>query len=185
MARGITDTDAVALSRGSQEAFTRVYRALSGPLHAFLVRATDGETARDLLQEVWMKVLRSGHLPERGEEIRPWVFRIAYHVAVDRWRAGRRATGGSPLPAEVAADRRSDPRARAEGREIGERIRAALRTLPEEQRAVFLLREEAGIPFREIAEVLGIPMGTALARMRYALARLRRTLRQVAAEEQS
>ena len=181
MAGGIREHDAVLLSRGSQEAFTRVHRALSGPLHAFLARATDDETARDLLQEVWIRVLRSRRVPERSEELRPWVFRIAYHLAVDLWRRRRKATGA--LPEQVAADRTCEPLARVQGREIGERIRLALEALPEEQRAVFLLREEAGIPFREIAEVLGIPLGTALARMRYALARLRRELRAVATEK--
>ena len=64
----------------------------------------------------------------------------------------------------------------AEKHETRERVRKAVAGLPEEQRAVFLLREESGLPFREIAEILGCPLNTALGRMRYAMQNLRKTL---------
>ena len=64
------------------------------------------------------------------------------------------------------------------GRDIGKRLREALRELPEEQREVFVLRMEQDMPFREIAKLQGVSINTALARMQYALRKLRRDLRQ-------
>ena len=58
-----------------------------------------------------------------------------------------------------------------------ERITEAVRQLPEEQREVFLLRQLQGMAFAEIAEVVGIPANTVKSRMRYALERLQRALR--------
>ena len=170
----IRDEDARALHRGSREAFERVYRSLSGPLQAFLQRAATRDAAPDLLQETWLRVIRAGRVPPRGVEIRPWVFRIAYHLAADHWRGARRR--GGRLPEEVAAVPGVDPAREAESREIRQQIDAAVGDLPTTQRAVFLLREDGGLPFREVAQILGIPLGTALARMRYALSKLRRAL---------
>jgi RNA polymerase sigma-70 factor (ECF subfamily) len=65
----------------------------------------------------------------------------------------------------------------AAGRMMKERIESAVRELPYEQREVFLLRQLQGLAFNEIAEVVGIPANTVKSRMRYALERLQRSLR--------
>lgn len=180
MASRIRDEDARALSRGSSEAFERVYKALSGPLYGFLRRATDDETARDLLQETWLRVIRAGRTPALADGLRPWAFRIACRLVADHWRGKKRS--GLPLPNAILARPETNPEREVQAREMRRIIDAAIADLPEGQRAVFLLREEARIPFREVAEVLGIPLGTALARMRYALTRLRESLRRTALE---
>ena len=77
-------------------------------------------------------------------------------------------------PAKPAAD--LPPDAVAEGALLRPRLEAALAALPEEQREVFLLREQGGLGFREIAEVTGVAENTVKSRMRYALEGLRRTL---------
>ena len=90
---------------------------------------------------------------------------------------------GTGLTETHPAGESSNPGRAAAGREIEGLLREAIAGLPDQQRAVFLLREDGGIPFREISEVLGIPLGTALARMRYALRNLRESLRGVTLEE--
>ena len=62
-------------------------------------------------------------------------------------------------------------------RETRQAVLRAVQALPEEQKKVFLLREEAGLSFREIAELMSCPLGTALFRMHAALASLRRVLK--------
>ena len=62
------------------------------------------------------------------------------------------------------------------GRELGERIASAVEALPEEQRAVFLLRQVHDLPFKEVAAVCGVPENTVKSRMRYALERLQEAL---------
>jgi RNA polymerase sigma-70 factor (ECF subfamily) len=67
----------------------------------------------------------------------------------------------------------NDPARRAEAREDLVRVRAAIRELPDEQREVFLLRQNGELPYERIADTLGIPVNTAKTRMRRALLRLR------------
>jgi RNA polymerase sigma-70 factor (ECF subfamily) len=60
--------------------------------------------------------------------------------------------------------------------EIRERVLAAVDELPDEQREVFLMREVSNLPFKEIAEIVGVPENTVKSRMRYALERLQAAL---------
>ena len=60
--------------------------------------------------------------------------------------------------------------------ELSDRIKAAVEELPEDQREVFLLREVGCVPFKDIAEMIGVPENTIKSRMRYALERLQRAL---------
>ena len=64
----------------------------------------------------------------------------------------------------------------AEGAELRASIQSAVARLPPEQREVFLLRTEGDVPFKEIAQMQGVSINTALARMQYAISRLRKLL---------
>jgi RNA polymerase sigma-70 factor (ECF subfamily) len=77
---------------------------------------------------------------------------------------------------EQTADPRASVEREATGGELKERIAKAVDGLPDEQREVFLMREIANLPFKEIAEVTGVPENTVKSRMRYALERLQETL---------
>ena len=69
-----------------------------------------------------------------------------------------------------------DPERGAASARIRPLLQKALLSLPAEQREVFILREQAGVPFREIAEMIGVNENTVKSRMRYALEALRKTL---------
>ena len=83
----------------------------------------------------------------------------------DGARLGDMVANGGP-----AVDRQ------AIGRELQQRMERAIAELADEQREVFLMREYAGLPFKEIAEIMGCPENTVKSRMRYALERLRQEL---------
>ena len=85
---------------------------------------------------------------------------------ISRREALARLADSSHGPGETTADR-----------DLGARIRAAVQELPEEQRVVFLLRTEADVPFKEIAKMQGTSINTALARMHYAVLKLRNELK--------
>jgi len=68
------------------------------------------------------------------------------------------------------------PEAAVEGKERGERVRQAVLALPPASRAVLVLREYEGLSYREIADTLGIPIGTVMSRLNYARNRLRESL---------
>lgn len=167
---------------GDTEALAALLEPLHGRLWGYLVRSTrHPQDAEDLLQETYVRVIRRiGRFRPRGS-FQSWVFTIAAHLVVDRARARGRSRIEPPVP-DAAGPETERPDRLLAGRETGDRIRGALEDLHPAQRAVFLLRTEAGLPFREIARILGCPLGTALGRMHDATRRLRIALADIAPE---
>lgn len=151
------------------------------PLYSFLYhRIGDAAAAEDLLQELLVRVWRNRDRYEARGRLSAWLFTIARRLASDELakRSARRtqpledALEDAPAPAEPLPG----PEAQAAAGEGRGRIEAAIAALPGEQREAFLLREYGGLSFAEIAEAQGCPLGTALARMRYAVLKLRKAL---------
>ena len=165
--------------RAGGEAFAALYRRHAGPLLAFL-RGMLGEEhgARDALQETFLRLHRA--LPELdpGRPLRPWLFRVARNASLD---ALKRRGAKSEVPHEPAAlaalgprDPRPGPPDVAQRREAAALLRGAALALPEDERAVFLLRHDRGLSFEEVAEALGCSLRTAKYRMKAALEALGR-----------
>lgn len=164
---------------GDVDAFARVVDRHRRMLFGYLVNMTGNPTeAEDVFQEVWLKVMHKLDAYEDGN-FGGWLVRLAHNLVIDRARrrkpevsldqedeSGRglahRLTAPDRPPSGVLADR-----------DLGGRIAEAVATLPAEQREVFVLRVQAEMPFKEIARVQGVSINTALARMQYALAKLR------------
>lgn len=130
------------------------------------------DDAVEVYQEAFLKCWRRRDGLGQIVDLRAWVFRVLVNTARDllRRRVRRPAV---PLTVEVAGPPAGDE-GRLETEELVERLREAIGHLPEEQRQVFVLRQNGGLPYAEIADLLGIPEGTAKTRMRRALARLRK-----------
>jgi RNA polymerase sigma-70 factor (ECF subfamily) len=152
-------------------------------LYGYIVNMVQGRDDTDeIFQEVWMKVIRKVHL-YRDRNFGGWLVRIARNQVIDR---GRRRRPVSSLDADTSAgspliDLMSDPGElgaadTAAATDLGVRIQAAVAALPEEQREVFVLRTKADMPFKEIARLQKTSINTALARMQYALKKLREGL---------
>lgn len=159
------------LRRGDPAAFDDFHRRFSGRIHRFVQRLVGRTDAEDLTQEVLLRVLASIRSYRGSDRFEAWLYTIAHNVCVDRLR--RRPV--APLHGAEPEEETPDMTAVRE-----ERLQALLeevRALPFEQRRVFLLRLEAGLTFREIAVLLEEPLGTVLARMKYATDRLRARLR--------
>lgn len=142
----------------------------------------DTYTAEDLLQETFIKVidkLRSGKYQEQNKFL-PWISRVAYNLCIDYYRREKR------LPKVINKDGfdifsvLKFSEAGAEGRiienEHSAKVRKLLEHLPEEQREVVIMRHYMDMNFREIAEMTGVNINTALGRMRYALINLRKLM---------
>jgi len=171
--------------KGDVGAFEALLRRHRAAVHAFLCRLTgDSGRAEDLTQETWMRVVASAPRWEVRARFRTWCYSIARNLAVDEARrAVHRAADsldasrrGAPPLAESAVAETPGPDRVAESTLLRPRLEAALAALPQEQREVFVLREYAGVPFAEIAEITGAPVPTVKSRMRYALESLRAEL---------
>ncbi|MBU0616118.1 MAG: sigma-70 family RNA polymerase sigma factor [Planctomycetes bacterium] len=173
--------------RRDSQALHELVDMYSARVFGLLYRLTGSrETAEDLLQETFLRVVRA--IPEyrHGGKFEAWLFRIAANLARDcARRAARRGhpftldgsgrEGELRLP-ELADAAQPDPGGELLRKETGQRLAELLHELPEMDREIVLLRHFSELSFREIAELLDIPLGTALARAHRALKRLRAAL---------
>ncbi|MBO7741742.1 MAG: RNA polymerase sigma factor, partial [Victivallales bacterium] len=124
-------------------------------------------------QEVMIRLLKSPPSTLKDDSLSPWLCRVTRNLAVDRIRSNWREVllQGEGVPA--VGDESYDPLPAIIAQEDAELLSMILEELDEELRAVVKLRIYGGMPFREIAETLNIPIGTALWRMSHATHLLR------------
>lgn len=153
-------------------------------LYGYFYRLTGSrDEADDLLQEVFVRLVRMIGDYQHDGRFEGWIFRIASNLVRDRVRRGRKLqaagmlasplSGDGDLLSHLADTRQAAPDAGLERAEDVDRVQRALLLLPEAEREVVLLRHFSGMSFREIAEHMGTPLGTALARGHRGLTRLR------------
>lgn len=172
---------------GSVEALGRLVEHTRKPLFGFIAKMMQGHADSDeIFQEVWVRAMRSIDR-YKDDRFLSWLFRIAHNLVIDRARKTNRlvsfdqAATEDRLPvAERIAETRPDPAAALLSADIQSEIASAVAGLPPEQREVFLLRTEGDVPFKEIARIQGVSINTALARMQYAVRKLRYELRDCA-----
>jgi RNA polymerase sigma-70 factor, ECF subfamily len=182
-----------AYRAGETRAFEKLLARHEKPIWNFLRRfSRDAEAAEDLLQEVFLRVVKDAQEAEAAwkgnAKFSTWLYTIARNLCIDRARRAvhREAAsldGTEPADAESTTslhDRLASPDAPADvvvaGRQTARRIDRAIAELPDDQREVFLMREVMELPFAEIASVVGASEPTVKSRMRYALEKLRTAL---------
>jgi RNA polymerase sigma-70 factor (ECF subfamily) len=187
----------LAFKAGDARAFETLVRRHRTPVFNFILRFT-GHRARaeDVLQETWLKVVRSAREYEPKAKFTTWLYTIARNLCVDSARkesyrqtssleapagSGSGSDEGRPL-GEGLPDGGASPERGAFNARLRPLLERALASLPEEQREVFILREYSGIAFKDIAEVTGVSENTVKSRMRYALDGLRRRLGEMGVE---
>lgn len=153
-----------------------LYAQYAAELSAFLTGVLrNADWAAEVLQATFVKAAEVGHTAQR-ETIKGWLFRVAYNEAMllrRRQAVENRATRKAAWqlnPVSAAVD------SGLLRQEVIERVRRGLDTLPSDQRTVVRLRIYEDKTFSQIAEVLGIPLGTVVTRMRAALQKLNREL---------
>ena len=176
--RGVDPANS-ALSRaaaGDQSAFAELYDMLSGRVFGLILRVlVDRSQSEEVLQEVFLEVWETAASfdPGRGQA-RSWVLTIAHRRAVDRVRSAESRTRRDT---RVGLQDLHTPVASVEEHvQIlvdGSRATRALDTLPEAQRQPIVLAYFGGYSQREIAALVGAPLGTIKTRMRDGLSRLR------------
>lgn len=168
----------VAISeRQDRAAFSGLFAHFAPRVKAYLVRhGATNEAAEELAQETLLRVWRKAHLFDPSVAApSTWIFRIARNLRIDRIRRERRPEFDPEDPALV---READPAAdhQIEISQEGARVRAAINMLPPDQKQAIMLSFFEDKPHREIADELGLPLGTVKSRIRLAFARVRQTL---------
>ena len=157
----------------SQEAFAEIVGRHQNGLLNFFARMgayTDGE---DLVQETFLRLFRYRHRYRPTARFTTFLYVVARHVWADQ---GRRAMRRGRLDARMQTEAEIGPGAEAPAPASGMDVNGALERLSPKLREVLVLNVYQGMRYQEIADVLGIPLGTVKSRINYALQELRRLL---------
>ncbi|MFN3198238.1 MAG: RNA polymerase sigma factor [Bradymonadia bacterium] len=174
-----------AVAAGDRKATVALVKRFERPVFALLSRmlgTADPHRLEDIAQEVFLKVFRAlpNFDPKGKAQLSTWVLTIATRVAIDelRRRPADVPTGELPEPTVVPQVEQVIDRAR-----LGQAIEQAALSLPEGQRAAFVLRVYHELGYPEIAEALGVDVGTVKSRISRARAALKRALRHTGWED--
>ena len=157
-----------------------VYQSHMNALYSYLLRICGHpQTAEDLVQDTFIKAY--DHLEVyRGENVRPWLFRIAYNAYIDWYRREKRQLQTDPqMLAELSRDATPGPEESYMLREQVEKWFQAVSALPEKSRQVILLRDYYDFTYEDIAHILKL----SLSNVKVTLLRARRKIREVKSDE--
>jgi RNA polymerase sigma-70 factor (ECF subfamily) len=175
--------------KGQTEAFGALVRRYERELYGYLRRYLgDASLAEDVFQNTFLQVyVKSGHY-EAGRPVRPWLYTIATNQAIDALRRNGRhqllsldqqreemADGEMGSLVETLESVSPSPVESAQGQERRQKVRASVDRLPDFLRQVLVLAYYQGLKYREIADILGIPVGTVKSRLHAALVKLQET----------
>jgi len=170
------DDDLMARARqGDWDALGTLLGLQEGRLVAFFHRlGCDPNSIEDLVQEVMIRIYEARRRYDPARPFSPWLYGIARNV----WRDYLRRQGhlqAALRAMESAEDLDSpglDPLERRQAEEEADRVRRAVQRLPEEQRVTLILRHFQDLSYEEIAETLGVPLGTVKWRIHDAMRKL-------------
>jgi RNA polymerase sigma-70 factor (ECF subfamily) len=189
------------LQSGSEEAFALLIGQYQAPIYSLILRVlNDPSDAADITQDVFIKVFRSIGGFHGDSSLRTWIYRIALREASNqrRWwsrHRGREITietetsasdqGRSTYLKDMLVDEHASPYELTAHEEIRAKVEIELRRLPEPFRTVVILRDLEGLPYEEIAEILGAHLGTVKSRLVRGRAMLRVRLQPLMAQAHS
>ncbi len=169
--------------RRDREAFGRLFDYYAPRVKAYLRRlGADEQQAEELTQEVMLTVWRrAGQYDPRRATPGTWIFRIARNRRIDALRREKRPPEAEEAEVEAEAGGEEEAaelpgealEAESEALLLKEKLRAAIAELPPEQAEILRLYYLEEMPQGEIADALGLPLGTIKSRLRLALAKLR------------
>lgn len=178
----MTDEQLVAAYRaGRVEAFEALVERYRREMFHFLLRFVGTRAAADdVFQETFLQIHNSIETFDPSKRLKPWLFTIGANKARDHLRRNKRrktlplsatVDGGGDGPAFVDLMEADLPKPgdRAEAAEVADRVRQAVDQLPDHLREVLLLAYFRQLPYKEIAQVLGIPLGTVKSRLHAAV----------------
>lgn len=159
------------INRHKEKVFTSIY-----------MFTKDQYLAEDLFQDTFIKAidkLKQGKYKEEGKFL-PWIMRMSYNICIDHYRKSKRnkniTTSEDFDIFDIIPTEDDNPELTFINGQSSDKVRQIVDLLPDEQREVVLLRHYYDFSFKEIAELTGVSINTALGRMRYSLINLRKII---------
>ena len=187
----VADNDAALISRcqeNDRDAFNEIVYRYMDRVITYVRRMVDSrEDAEDLAQETFVRVYAGLTTFQSRSSLRTWVYRIATNLCIDYirkrrrkdWEALRLEARGvrEALAMERACgDTANEPETHVMRLELSKALQRAIAELPERLRTVVVLHDVNGLPYEEIAGIIGCPLGTVKSRLFHARAALRKAL---------
>lgn len=168
---------------GDENALTALIKRHESKIFGFIYsKVNDRDVANDIFQDTFIKVIRTlkGNSYNEEGKFLPWVMRISYNLIVDHYRKNKKM----PLYRETEEfsifSIMSDDSLTIENQMILDQVELDLKKLveelPKDQKEVLVMRMYQDMSFKEISELTGVSINTALGRMRYALMNLRKII---------
>jgi RNA polymerase sigma-70 factor (ECF subfamily) len=159
---------------GDMDAFETLYRRHKDPVFRYLKRhCRHDETAEDLFQEVWGKLIRSRANYRPTAKFTTFLYRVAHNCFIDHLRRNKRHEGAVEFQEQFHDTGQATLDQETERSLAKRRLEVALRDLPDEQRDAFLLHEEGGLTLDQIASVTDSKREAVKSRIRYATQKLK------------
>lgn len=168
---------------GNENALATLIKRHESKIYGFIYsKIADRDISNDIFQDTFIKViktLKSNSYNEEGKFL-PWVMRISHNLIVDHFRKTKKMPMYRETEEFSIFSIMSDDSLTIEGKMILEQVEVDLKKLiqelPDDQKEVLIMRMYQDMSFKEISELTGVSINTALGRMRYALMNLRKII---------
>lgn len=168
---------------GDENALTTLINRHQTKIYSFIYsKISDRDISDDIFQDTFIKViktLKSNSYNEEGKFL-PWVMRIAHNLVIDHFRRNKKMPMYRETEEFSIFSLMTDKSLTIENQMISHQVESDLRKiieeLPEDQKEVLVMRMYQDLSFKEISELTGVSINTALGRMRYAILNLRKII---------
>jgi len=170
------------LAGGQEEALEVLIHRYKDKIYTSIyMLVKDKYLAEDIFQDTFLKIIKtikSGRYSEQGKFL-PWAVRVGHNLCMDHFRRSRQqipVTLPDGQDISTLLGTQDTPTDGIERRQVHDSVRQLIEQLPDEQCEVVVLRIYADLSFKEISDLTGVSINTALGRMRYALLNLRKMI---------
>ena len=173
--RGLSDEELMELIKGNQPklAFEELMERYESRLVNFLNKYTGNlQTAENLAQETFLKIFRARMKYEPTAKFKTYLYRVATNLAIDEFRKSQRKKEELREDLSERASTNPNPYDMAEESERAKKVREGVMKLDEKHRVVLVMKWFEGLRYEQIAQILGVSVGTVKSRVHYALKKL-------------
>lgn len=167
----------------NQRAFEMLYQRHKGPFYRFIKKSINNEQdANELYQELWLKIINNKKKFDTNQKFTTWAYTIARRLLIDQFRKTGRMAELTRLDvvgdAEIADNKIAAPDNEFVAKQMSNQLHMTIEHMPQEQRHAFLLKHDADLSIKEIADITKQPHEKVKSQYRYAVNKIKLALEQ-------